>query len=122
MSIGTYNLPKPTDFFDDPKVLNAATVNIPGSGSDPVQVIASLAVDADEVEVPFDQITRPIGIYAYNTQTSAWDYKGVFGGQGRPALAGRIVAGSRIGLRHMESSAITSGKVMALFHGRYASP
>lgn len=100
-----------TKFFDSPGFIDASATPIPDSGSSPLQVIADSGPQTS------------IGIH-YNDSTG--DFVGVyFGAVGAEKLAciigngqtstawGTIPARSRVSIRSMTTSQITSGKLTA---------
>lgn len=107
----SYNFP--LFFFDPPIVLDTTVTPIPGSGSSPLQVVANSGatstVAVDYVDTTGDYIGVYIGSSGHETllclignglSTRAW---------------GHVNANSRISLRSMTATPITSGKLSCSF-------
>jgi hypothetical protein len=103
------------DYFDPPVVLDAAVTAIPGSGSFPVQVVSSLAGDVCAVEVRDGIGTEFIGVYRGAPGSEVLVC--VVGGPGNSKIEARIPGASRVSLRSMNSTAITSGSLCVMFLG-----
>lgn len=101
------------DYFDNPKVFNAAIVNIPGSASPPVEVIASLVNDVDRLHV-LDGIGGFIGLY--KGPVGQEELVCIIGGNGgQPFISVYLKAGTRISIRNELAATITSGAITILF-------
>ncbi len=103
-----YNFP--ICFFDPPQILDAAVTPIPGAASDPLEVIADSGFKS---------------AVAIDYQDSTGDFIGVYlGPEGNETLLciignglsgrawGVFAAHSRVSIRSMTASAITSGKLL----------
>jgi hypothetical protein len=102
------------DEIDTTPVLDTSVTNIPASSGNPVQVIASLAGDVQKI-YPIDDIGEYIGLYtgAALSETLAC----ILPLGGGPTIEITITSGTRISLRAMENTAITSGKIALNFIG-----
>jgi hypothetical protein len=103
-----YNFP--TVFFDSPEIVNCAVTPIPGSGSAPMQVIADSgvksAVAIDFIDTTGDFIGVYIGAGGHETLLCII-------GNGQISRAwGLFPAHSRVSLRSMTTSSITTGTVV----------
>lgn len=105
----------PIAFFDPPQVLDTGVTSIPGSGSSPLQVVADLGFKAAFAIDYIDTTGDYIGVY---TGTSGHEVLKCIIGNGLSERAWIVLAAhSRISLRSMSVTAITSGKLMCMFMG-----
>lgn len=106
----------PVAFMDAPQVLNTNVTPIPGSGSSPLQIVSNLG-------------TRMA--YAIDYADSTGDYIGVYVGPAGQEQLVTIIGGgvvsrafcvipvySRISLRSITASPITTGNISCIFMGR----
>jgi len=98
------NNPDVVDMLDTP-LLDVSSTNIPGSASNPVEIVATLADDVTEMEVVED-IGEFIGVYTGAVASETLKTILPLGG-GRVKL--NLASGERISLRSMTTTAITSG-------------
>lgn len=101
-------------FLDPPEVFNAAVTPIPGNGSSPLQVVASLASTAYRID-SFESVGKAFGLYQ---GAPGQEHLVAILGAGMPMQ--HIVSinkGARLSIRAMEVAAITSGKVILQFIG-----
>jgi hypothetical protein len=99
-------------WFDSPKVLDCSVTNIPGSGSNPLEVIASTA-DAIFAISWCDSTGKFIELYA----GPAGQEQHLFilaGSSGEAKL--RINEGQRISLRNTSTETISRGGLLIAFH------
>jgi hypothetical protein len=101
------------DYFDSPEVLNTATTSIPASTSSTLTVVASITQDINKLHVQNGIGSTFIGIYkgASGSETLA----GIVGVAGSYEMDVSIPASTRVSLRSMTTSAITSGELVILF-------
>lgn len=103
-----YNFP--IAFFDPPQILTASVTPIPGSGSPPLQVIADSglrsAVAIDYIDTTGDFIGVYIGAVGHETLLC------IIGNGQNDRAWGVFAAHSRVSLRSMTASAITSGTLV----------
>lgn len=97
----------------DTRLLDASSTNIPASGAtNPLEVVASLAADCEEIEV-VDDIGDYIEIW---TGADPGTFK-----TSLPLGGGRVKchidAGTRVSLKAAQNAAITSGKMTMNFLG-----
>ena len=102
------------DEIDTTPVLDTSVTNIPASSGNPVQVIASLASDVQKI-YPIDDIGEYIGLYTGAALSEVLACILPLGGG--PPIEITITSGTRISLRAMENTAITSGKIALNFIG-----
>jgi hypothetical protein len=104
---------KVIDQLDSPSILDAAVTAIPGSGSSPLQVVASLAKTSYALLV-HESLGELVGVY-----------KGPVGqevlecviGLGPDEVAVSLHKGARISLRSMKVAAIATGDLCIQFLG-----
>ena len=101
------------DFLDTP-LLNASSTNIPASSSTPLTVVASLAADVKKIQI-LDTTGSFIGLYADPAGTPV--LKAIIGPGSDSTIELSLTAGTVLGLRNMENSAITVGNVAINFMG-----
>jgi hypothetical protein len=105
----------PIAFFDPPQVLSASATNIPGSGSSPLQVIANIGPKAAFAIDYIDSTGDYIGVYI---GASGFETFGCVIGGGLNTRAWLVIpAQSRVSLRSMSATPITSGQLMCAFVG-----
>ena len=102
------------DEIDTTPVLDTSVTNIPASSGNPVQIVASLAGDVQKV-YPIDDIGEYIGLYTGAALSEVLACILPLGGG--PAIEVTIPSGTRVSLRAMENTAITSGKIALNFIG-----
>lgn len=102
------------DFIDTTPVLDTSSTNITASGSNPVQVVATLAAAVKRIRVN-DTTGEFIGVYTGAALSEVLQC--IIG----PGLDGDIdvqmSAGERVSLRNMANSAISTGKLCIQFYG-----
>lgn len=105
----------PVDFIDAPTgpVLDASSSTIPRSSSSPLEVVASLAAAAREVEVSDDTGERLILYVGASGSEVVETFLRLGGGN----VKIDIPAGSRVSLGAAEDSDITAGKISINFLG-----
>lgn len=105
----------PIGFLDPPQVFNSNVTNIPGSGSNPLQVVANLGFKAAFAIDYIDTTGDYIGVYQGAVGQEV--LKCIIGG----GLSNRaycvLTALSRISLRSMSSNPITAGMITCTFLG-----
>lgn len=101
------------DLFDTP-LLDTSGTNIPGSASNPVQVVASLAAAVKAVDI-MDTTGGWIGLYTGAALSEV--LKMVIGPGMDRTVEVAIPAATRISLRSLTTSAISSGEVSINFIG-----
>lgn len=101
------------DFLDTP-LLNASSTNIPASASTPLTVVASLAANVKKIQI-LDTTGSFIGLYADPAGTPV--LKAIIGPGSDSTIELSLTAGTVLGLRNMENSAITVGNVAINFMG-----
>ncbi len=105
----------PIFFIDPPEVLNTYVTNIPGSGSSPLQVVANSGFKAAYYISFTDSTGDPIGVY---TGLSGSEILRTIIGNGVTAITPVVIAAnSRVSLRSMTASAITTGYITITFLG-----
>jgi hypothetical protein len=100
-------------FFDPPEVLDCAVTAIPGSGSSPTQVIAALPFDTARMLI-CDGIGEFVGIYVGAPGLEA--LVAIACGGRNYEVEAFLQRGSRISLRSMSTSPITSGNLCVKFY------
>jgi hypothetical protein len=100
------------DFMDTP-LLDTSSTNIPASASNPVEVVASTAAVISKIQ-SFDDIGSWIGVYTGAAMSEV--LVGILG-LGGGEIEVNIAQSTRISLRNMENSAISSGKIAINFIG-----
>lgn len=93
------------DQIDTTPLLNTASTNIPASSGNPVEVIGSLAADAKKIVIS-ENIGEFIGLYTGAALSETLKAVLPIGG-GEIEL--NITSGTRISLRAMENTAISTG-------------
>lgn len=108
-----YNFP--IAFFDAPEILNASVTPIPGSGGNPLQVIADSgfksAIAIDFIDTTGDFIGVYLGGSGQETLLC------VIGGGLNSRSYGVFAAHSRVSLRSMTATSITSGLLVGTLMG-----
>lgn len=105
----------PVAYFDPPAVLDASITNIPAISSSFLQVIANIGVKAAYAIDYIDTTGQFIGVY-YGTPGNESLATVIGGGLNSRAWC-VIPARSRVALRSMEATAITSGNLCCIFMG-----
>lgn len=100
------------DQFDTP-LLDTSSSNIPASAGSPLEVVASLAGDIKKIQI-IEDIGSYIGIYTGAAASEVLKAVLPLGG-GEVDL--QIASGTRISLRALENTAISSGKMAINFQG-----
>lgn len=106
----------PIYFMDAPEILSAASTNIPGAGSAPLQVVANSTFKAAYGVSWLDTTGEFIGLYTGGIGLEV--LRCIVGGGTTAAAPVVISALSRISLRSMTSSAITNGQLTLTFLGQ----
>lgn len=101
------------DFFDAPEVLDCAVTPIPGSGSSPLEVVASLAIDARKIAVRDGIGSELIGLYVGGAGQEVLHR--ILGGPGDALLDVYIPQGSRVSLRSLGVDPIVAGQLTLEF-------
>lgn len=101
------------DQIDTTPLLSVALTNIPASASNPVEIVASLAANVKKV-VSVEDIGEYIGLY---TGLAAAEVLACVLPLGGGEVEVEIPAGTRISLRHMKNTAITSDYIAINFLG-----
>lgn len=101
------------DLLDTP-LLDASSTNIPGSAASPVEVVATLAAAVKKIQI-LDTTGGFFGVYTGAAASEV--LKLVVGPGSDQTIDASIAAGTRISLRSMTTSAITSGNVAINFIG-----
>ena len=114
MSIVSNNL-FPIYFLDSPQVLNASVTAIPGSGSAPLQVVASSGFKASHAIDYIDSTGDYIGVYV--GQAGSETLLTIIGGGVTNRAYCVIPAHARVSLRSITSSPITNGFISCVFMG-----
>lgn len=115
-TIGAVNLNRldVVDFMDTNPLLDTSSTNIPGSGSAPVTVVASLAADVQKIQV-FDTTGEFWGIYSDPAGSPVLEC--VVGPGSNETVEVSLASGTAIGLRSLTATAISSGSVTMNFLG-----
>lgn len=100
------------DIMDEPSLLDPSVTPIPGSGSAPLQVVASLKAAVDTV-VFTDGVGRYVGLYV--GPVGQEQFVCLISGGGLNWVAQAIAQGSRISLRNMETDVISKGSIFLQF-------
>jgi hypothetical protein len=101
------------DQIDTTPLLDTSSTNIPGSGSSPVQVVATLAANVKRILVVED-IGEYYGLYTGAAASEVLKCVIPLGGGEVPV---EINSGTRISLRSMTTTAISTGKIAINFLG-----
>lgn len=109
-NVATFDI---VDFLDTP-LLDASSTNIPASASTPLTVVASLAANVKKIQV-LDTTGSFIGVYSNPAVSPVLE--AIIGPGSDSTIEVTIPAGTVIGLRNMENSAITVGNVAINFFG-----
>jgi len=104
---------EPVDFIDTTPLLDVSSSNIPASANTPLTIVLSLAAAVKKLQWQ-DDVGEFIGVYSDPTGTPVLQ---TIIGPGGASAEVDIAAGTRIGLRHMKNSAITSGFIAITFLG-----
>lgn len=106
----------PAVWFDSPKVLDCSIVinNIPGAASPPLEVIASAETLIYAVHT-IESTNEFIGIYMGAAGQEV--LRCIVGGSTPTVIDASFAKGSRISVRSMGTTAITSGSVCCQFMG-----
>lgn len=106
---------QPIGFLDPPKVIDTAVTNIPGSASLPLQVISNIgnkaALAIDYIDTTGDFIGVYIGAISVEQLIT------IIGGGVNYRAYVVIPAKSRVSLKSVTASAITSGYLSCIFMG-----
>lgn len=106
----------PVFFIDPPKILDSSVTNIPGSGSLPLQVVANSGLkSAYEVQY-IDTTGDYIGLYTGLVGSEV--LRCIIGGGLVSSTPVVIAINSRVSLRSMTASPITTGKLTLTFLGQ----
>jgi hypothetical protein len=105
--------PDVIDQIDTTPLLDTSTTNIPGSAGSPVQVVASLAADTQKV-LTVEDIGEFIGLY---TGAAASEVLKCVLPLGGGEVQVDIPSGTRISLRAMGTTAISTGNIAINFIG-----
>jgi len=101
--------------MDSPQVLNATVTPIPGSGSNPLQIIASSGLKASWAIDYIDSTGDYIGVF---TGASGHEVMLTIIGGGQTSRAYAVIpANSRVSLRSITSTPITNGYLSCVFMG-----
>lgn len=103
-----YNFP--VAFFDAPQIVNTSVTPIPGSGSSPLQVIADTGVRSGVAIDYMDTTGDFIGVYLGSIGNER--LLCIIGNGLTTRAWGVFAAHSRVSLRSMTASAITSGSLV----------
>lgn len=106
----------PIYFIDPPKILDSGVTNIPGSASLPVQVVANSGLKAAHAIDYIDTTGDYIGVYTGLTGVEV--LRCIIGGGLVSTAPVVIAANSRVSLRSMTATAITTGKLTMSFMGQ----
>ena len=101
------------DQIDSTPLLDVSSTNIPASASLPVEVVASLAADTHKIQ-SVEDIGEFIGLYTGAASSEVLKCILPLGGG---EIEVEIPAGTRISLRHMKNTAITSDFIALNFIG-----
>jgi hypothetical protein len=104
----------PFAWFDSPKVLDCTVTPIPGSGSSPLEVIASLPVQVHAIHTT-DSTGAYIGVYSGAAGQEV--LRAIVGG-GQELIEAGIAKGERVSLRSMDTANITAGSICCQFMGK----
>lgn len=106
----------PVAFIDPPQILNTSITPIPGSGSNPLQVIANSGIRAAYAIDYLDTTGENIGVFtgAVGLET----LRCILGGGAITRAHVVIAANSRVSLRSMTASPITNGKLTMTLMGQ----
>lgn len=102
-------------YFDSPFILDLSVTPIPGSGSSPLQVIASLPVNLGRVYVKDGVTGAFIGLY--RGPIGFEKLACIVAGPGKTDEPAVFLKGDRISLRNMGPSTLTTGEFLVLFVG-----
>ena len=103
----------PVAFFDAPQVLDTSVTPIPGSGNNPIQVIANIGKNGSQRIDYIDTTGDFIGVY---TGPTGKETLACIIGNGVNSWAFVVLpAFSRVSLRSMTATPITFGKLQATF-------
>lgn len=106
----------PIFFIDPPSILNTFVTNIPGSGSSPLQVVANSGVKAAFAISYIDTTGDYIGVYVGSPGNEI--LLTIIGGGQVSVVPAVIAVGSRVSLRSLSASAITTGYLALTFLGQ----
>ncbi len=106
----------PIFFIDSPQILSCNATPIPGSGSSPIQVVASSGVKAAYGVSWIDTTGDWIGLYTGSVGNEV--LRTIIGGGVVSAVPVVISANSRVSLRSMTASPITNGEITITFLGQ----
>ena len=101
------------DQIDTTPLLDVSSTNIPASASAPVQIVSSLAANVVKV-VSVEDVGEFIGLYVGGVGVETLAAVLPLGGGEINVI---IPSGTRVSLRHMKNSAITSGFIAINFLG-----
>lgn len=103
----------PVAFLDSPQILDAAVTPIPGSASSPLQVISDLGSN-NATEVTFIDTTGDyIGVFIGGIGVET--LRCIIGGGLNSSAKAYFPAHSRISLRSMTTTAVSTGKLVLVF-------
>lgn len=104
----------PVAFIDSPQVLDCSVTSIPGSGSSPLQVVSSLKKSTAAVRI-IDSLGEYVGLYVGK---AGFEVLTAIIGAGAPDYVECVIPkGSRVTLRNMATTAISTGSVCITFLG-----
>lgn len=98
----------------DTPLLDASSTNIPGSAASPLQVVASLAATVKKIQV-LDTTGFFFGVYTGAAASEVLKF--IVGPGSDQTIDASIASGTRISLRSMTTTAISSGNVAINFIG-----
>lgn len=113
------NVVYPVAFIDPPELLNTTVTNIPGSGSNPLQVVADLGIKVAYAIQFQDTTGDAIGVYAGPVGEEV--LKTIIGNGVTTSVNVVLANHSRISLRSMTATPITNGNITIVFLG-YGGP
>lgn len=99
--------------MDAPPILNASVTPIPGSGTDPLQVVASLPEGVNKYHV-IDGVGEFLGLYAGAPGQEVLQFI-MGGGTNTGALFHALPKGTRVSIRNMSPETITKGALAIQF-------
>lgn len=102
------------DFLDTNPVLDTSSSNIPDSGDNPLEVVASLASDVQQIRVN-DTTGKFIGVYTGAALSEVLQC--VIGPGMDGVIEVSMSSGERVSLRHMSNTDITVGELLIQFNG-----
>jgi len=106
----------PIYFIDAPAIFNAGITNIPGSGSLPIQVVASSGLKGAYGVTYIDTTGEWIGLYTGSIGSEI--LRCIIGGGNNSSTSVVIASNSRVSLRSMTTQPITLGEITITFLGQ----